>query len=92
MSQQYDNDGKIAVWKNDSDNERAPVLTGHIYIPRDAVPGQKMRVAFWKGDGDRAPVLRGSVEAYRDDKAQAPAQAPAPQATQASFDESDVPF
>lgn len=84
---EYDNNGQVAFWKSRSDNPKAPALVGSIYIPEDAVPGQKMRIALWKNqsDNDRAPVLKGRCEAEQQQAA------PAPQKQQ-DFNSEDVPF
>lgn len=60
----YDNKGNVALWKNDSDNERAPILTGIAVAHRDIRAGEEINVSLWKNssDNDRAPALSGRLQ------------------------------
>ena len=83
----FDNRGQVALWKNQSDNERAPVLRGTLIAHRNIREGEEIEVALWKNpsDNERAPVLKGKAS----DKYEKPAEAkpePAPE----TFD--DLPF
>jgi len=64
MSEQYDNRGKIALWKNTSDNSSAPVAKGHFYAHRDIKEGEQIDVALWKesSQNSNAPVMKGKIQ------------------------------
>ena len=64
MSEQYDNRGKVAVWKNQSENPSAPILRGSIYAHRDIKEGEEIEVSLWKNDSQsqKAPVLTGKIQ------------------------------
>lgn len=82
----FDNRGQVALWKNQSDNERAPVLRGTLIAHRNIREGEEIEVALWKNpsDNERAPVLKGKAS----DKYEKPAEAkPAP-----ANDFDDMPF
>ena len=64
MSEQYDNRGKIALWKNTTDNSSAPVAKGHFYAHRDIKEGEKIDVSLWKESSQNAnaPVMKGKIQ------------------------------
>ena len=66
MSEQYDNRGKVAIWKhlNQSNNLSAPILKGTIYAHRDIREGEEIEVSLWKFDSanPKAPVLTGEIQ------------------------------
>ena len=66
MSEQYDNRGKVAIWKhlNQSNNLSAPILKGTIYAHRDIREGEEIEVSLWKFDSanPKAPVLTGKIQ------------------------------
>ena len=58
---QYDNRGKVSLWKNDG-GERAPVLSGKIVAHRDIKEGETIDISLWKQDSSgNQPVLKGKV-------------------------------
>ena len=63
MSKQYDNTGKVSLWKNDKGGDKAPVLRGVAYAHRDLKAGEEIEVALWKNDkgGERSPALTGKL-------------------------------
>ena len=82
MSEQYDNRGKVSVWKNQSENPSAPILRGSIYAHRDIKEGEEIEVSFWKNDSSnpKAPVLTGKIkDKFVKD-------------SQPAFQEEDLPF
>lgn len=88
MTEQYDNRGKIALWKNlnPSNNRSAPVAKGHFYAHRDIAEGERIDVSLWKESSQNAnaPVMKGKIQDkyVKDGFTDAPAVA----------DESDIPF
>lgn len=71
---EYDNTNRGAVWKNETDNPKAPTLKGECNID-----GTDYLVSAWKNDtssNPKRPVLSFSFE-----KKQAKAKAPEPTAT-----------
>jgi len=77
---EYDNTNRGAVWRNETDNPKAPTLKGECNID-----GTDYLVSAWKNDtsgNPKRPVLSLSFE-----KKQAKAKAPEPTA---SFE--DVPW
>ena len=86
MSEQYDNRGKIALWKNTTDNSSAPAAKGHFYAHRDIKEGEKIDVSLWKKSSQNAnaPVMKGKIQ----DKF----VKDAPAVDGFTADESDIPF
>ena len=64
MSEQYDNRGKIALWKNATENSSAPVLKGNFYAHRDIKEGEQVDVSLWRVDSatSNSPALKGKVQ------------------------------
>ena len=66
MSEQYDNRGKIALWKfvSPTNNPKAPAATGHFYAHRDIKEGEKIDVSLWKESSQNAnaPVMKGRIQ------------------------------
>lgn len=63
MNEQYDNRGKVSLWKGHAESERAPVLKGTVYAHRDIREGEILDIALWKNETEnpKAPVLRGKI-------------------------------
>ncbi len=65
----YDDRGKVSIWKNESDNPKAPKWSGSIIAHRNIREGEEIRIALWSAEGNpkhenhnaRAPWLRGKV-------------------------------
>ena len=92
---EYDNAGQIALWKNDSDHEKAPQAKGHFFAHRDIKSGEKIEVALWRNQSDNqnAPMMKGKISdgmAASSNNASQPA-ATVPQAQDENFDD-DIPF
>ncbi len=84
----YDNELKIALWKSDGTNPKAPILKGDATIN-----GTKYEVALWQNDSDhpKAPTLKGNLQLPKDrPESNRPAQ-PAQSNPFESLDE-DIPF
>ena len=64
MSEQYDNRGKISLWKNTTDNPSAPVAKGHFVAHRDIKEGEQIEVSLWKesNQNPNAPVMKGKIQ------------------------------
>tara|TARA_R110002012_G_scaffold122358_2_gene272363 strand:+ start:157 stop:465 length:309 start_codon:yes stop_codon:yes gene_type:complete len=86
MTEQYDDRGKIALWRNTTGNPNAPVAKGHFYAHRDIKEGEKIDVSLWKESSQNAnaPVMKGEIQ----DKFVKDGFADAPPAE----DNEDIPF
>lgn len=64
MADQYDNRGKIALWRPNTDNAKAPQAKGSFTAHRDIKEGEVIYVALWKVDSDnpKAPVMNGKIQ------------------------------
>jgi len=64
MSDQYDNRGKISLWKNSTDNPSAPVAKGNFVAHRDIKEGEQIDVSLWKesSSNPNAPVMKGKIQ------------------------------
>jgi len=60
---EYDNRGKVSLWKNDREGDRQPVVTGNLVAHRDIKEGETIRIALWKSDdvSGRRPVMTGKI-------------------------------
>ena len=87
---EYDNAGQIALWKNKTDNDKAPAAKGHFFAHRDIKAGEKIEVAMWKNpsDNENAPVMKGKVS----DGQAAPTGGAAQTPSAEPFDDDDIPF
>jgi hypothetical protein len=86
---EYDNSGKVSLWKNQAENPKAPVLKGTAYAHRDIKKGEPVEISLWKNDSEnpKAPVLTGKVG----DKQEA--KKPEPKQEAPAFDDiDDLPF
>ena len=70
----YDNTGKASLWKNQSDNEKAPILKGTLFAHRDIKAGEPFELALWRNQSDnpKAPTLTGKLS-DKQERQQAPA-------------------
>lgn len=59
--------GQVALWKPDSENERAPAAKGSVVAHRDIKEGESLDIALWKNDSEnpRAPVMKGKISDKR---------------------------
>jgi len=64
MTEQYDDRGKIALWRNTTGNPNAPVAKGHFYAHRDIKEGEQIDVSLWKESSQNAnaPVMKGEIQ------------------------------
>ncbi len=87
----FDNLGKIAIWKNTSDNPKAPVAKGTVIAHRDIKVGESLEIALWRNDSEnpKAPSMTGKLS----DKVRPQASASQPTANpqDEGFDD-DIPF
>jgi len=60
---EYDNRGKVSLWKNDREGATQPVVTGNLVAHRDIKEGETIRIALWKNDDvtGRQPVMTGKI-------------------------------
>ena len=87
--------GRVALWKNDSENPNAPTLKGHIYAHRNIPAGEKIAIAVWRNErgaeGAQYPVLTGRVSDVVARQETPTPPTPAPAAPADDFDD-DIPF
>ena len=64
MSEQFDNRGQISLWKNETDNPKAPTAKGHFIAHRDIRSGEQVDVSLWRNQSDNpnAPVMKGKIQ------------------------------
>jgi hypothetical protein len=67
MSEEYDDTGKIALWKHVSptNNSAAPAAKGHFFAHRDIKKGEKIMISLWKeapSENANAPVMKGKIQ------------------------------
>lgn len=87
---EFDDSGKIALWTNESANDRAPDYKGHAFAHRDIKKGEKVAVALWGNEpSDRRPALRGRMEDFRTRQAEQPTPPPS---DADSFHDDEIPF
>jgi hypothetical protein len=82
MSQQYDNKGQAAFWKNPKyePNNKQPALRGNVVLDDDYKAGDVIEISLWpnQSDNERAPTLKGKAQRPNPKFANnAPAAAPA---------------
>ena len=84
----YDNELKIALWKSDGTNPKAPILKGDATIN-----GTKYDVALWKNDNNhpKAPTLKGNLQLPKD-RPESNRPAVESERTQQDDFEDDIPF
>jgi len=61
--QAFDNRGQVSLWKPESDNPNAPVLSGTYVAHRDIKEGESLDISLWRSTSahERAPALTGKV-------------------------------
>jgi hypothetical protein len=66
----YDNRGKVSLWKNESDNAKAPAMKGNFVAHRDIREGEEIDIALWKNNSDnpRAPIVTGNIQDKREQR------------------------
>ena len=60
---EYDNKGTVAIWKNTSDNLKAPQARGSFYAHRDIRAGEEIEISLWRNvsDNEKAPTMKGKI-------------------------------
>jgi hypothetical protein len=60
---EYDNRGKVSLWKNDRQGETQPVVTGKLVAHRDIKEGETLDIALWKRDdaAGNQPIMTGKI-------------------------------
>ena len=89
---QYNNDGKVSLWKRNPDApDNAPVLKGPVYAHRDIAKGEKLDLALWRNDSDhpQAPYLTGKIS---DPFVKGQESQPKAEPKQNDFTDDDIPF
>ena len=84
----YDNRGQVSLWKNDTDNPKAPMLKGTYIAHRDIKEGESIDIALWRNDSEnpKAPTLKGKGQDRQEQKRDS---------YESSFEDSldaDIPF
>ena len=64
---EYDDRGKIALWKyiSPTNNADAPAARGHFFAHRDIKEGEKIMISLWKETSSKnanAPVMKGKIK------------------------------
>ena len=60
---EYDNRGKVSLWKTDSQNPKAPVLSGKVVAHRDIKEGETLDLSLWKNkNSGNQPIMRGEMK------------------------------
>lgn len=84
---QYDNRGRVSLWKPQSDHPKAPAYRGSVIAHRDIREGEELEIALWpnQSDNPKAPKVRGKLsDKYQAEQPQQPAAGD-------DFDD-DIPF
>jgi len=88
--------GKVALWKPDTDNERAPAAKGTVTVHRDLKEGESVEIALWRNESDnpKAPKMTGKISDKRDGGQQSQqGRNQGESGASADFDDgSDIPF
>ena len=85
----YDERGKVALWKPETDNPKAPQAKGRVVAHRDIKEGEELDIALWRNHSDnpKAPVMTGKLSDKRE---------PNPQPTESAMQSDDwdnsIPF
>ena len=60
---EYDNRGRVSLWKNTKEGDRQPYVDGNLVAHRDIKEGETIRMALWvqKGAASNQPVLKGQI-------------------------------
>lgn len=68
MTDERDNRGDVALWKNESDNERAPNAKGTVVAHRTIQEGETVEISLWRNSSEnpRAPMMKGKISDKRE--------------------------
>ena len=60
---EYDNRGKVSLWKNDRQSETQPVVTGKVVAHRDIKEGETLDIALWRREdaAGNQPIMTGKI-------------------------------
>ena len=60
---EYDNRGRVSLWKNTKGGPTQPYVDGILVAHRDIKEGETIRMALWvqKGAAGNQPVLKGQI-------------------------------
>lgn len=60
---EFDNRGRVSLWKNTKQGDRQPYVDGNLVAHRDIKEGETIRMALWvqKGAAGNQPVLKGQI-------------------------------
>ena len=60
---QYDNRGKVSLWKNDRQGANQPVVTGNLVAHRDIKEGETLDIALWRREdaAGNQPIMTGKI-------------------------------
>ena len=67
---EYDNRGKVSLWKNNREGERQPVVTGKVVAHRDIKEGETLDIALWRREdaAGNQPIMTGKIsDVYKKD-------------------------
>ena len=61
---EHDNRGKVALWKGDGKNPKAPAYKGTVTAHRDIQEGEEVEIALWpnQSTNPKAPQVTGKVQ------------------------------
>lgn len=65
---EYDNRGRVSMWKNDRQGDTQPYVTGKICVHRDIKEGETIDLALWinRDHQGNQPHFRGKVSDPKD--------------------------
>jgi hypothetical protein len=90
----YDDRGRVSLWKPESDHPKSPILSGTLCAHRDIREGETVFIGLWKSTSDHpnAPILIGKLTDPREKKESKPPPPPPPPVTAEDFVDDDLPF
>ena len=89
---EYDNKGKVSLWKRNSDNPKAPSYSGDVVAHRDIRAGEVLDLALWpnQSENPKAPQVTGKLGDKQVREGVAPAKPKSQQGVEPFED--DIPF
>jgi hypothetical protein len=85
---EFDNRGRVSLWKNTKEGDRQPYVDGNLVAHRDIKEGETIRMALWvqKGAASNQPVLKGQISDPLQHNAENTSE------LQSNVSEEDIPF
>lgn len=85
---EYDNRGRVSLWKNTKEGDKQPYVDGNLVAHRDIKEGETIRMALWvqKGAANNQPVLKGQISDPLQNNGENSSQ------FQSNVSEEDIPF